>query len=131
MSSIKQRVNIRSHCKSICNGILTFILKWFDMCCFQNFWHRDICNDASLTCRNNIVPETSLIGTALPEGLHSLSFDFRHQIRASNLLKHLLKRGIRDRRSKHFSDFVGKEWIEMVLFILSSPTFTIINISVV
>ncbi len=77
MSSIKQRVNVRSHRKSICNGIFAIVFERFDVSSFENFWHGNICNNAPLASCENIVTEFSLVGATDSEILNSFAFHFR------------------------------------------------------
>ena len=131
MPRIKQRVNIRSHCKAICNSIFAVIFERFDMCSFKHFWHGNICNNAPLASSKNIVTEFGLVGATDSEILNSFALHFRCNFACANLLQNHLQRGISNRGCKNFSNLRFDKSIDVILFSISRHAVNLFQISVI
>lgn len=122
ISGVKQGVNIGPHRKSIGDGILTVILERLDVRGFENFRHRNVCNDTPLASRQHVPPKCRLIGTRDSTGLHTFAFDFIGQFLQLLFVQRIQNVGLIDARSKQLLDLRFQIRAEVVM--LTCPVTT-------
>ena len=131
MTSIKQSVNISTHCETVGYSIFTIILERFDVCGFQNFWHGDIGNHTTLASPKYLFSECCLVRTGSVEGTHTLSFHLRSNLCASYCNKCLGKRLVFRFCFDQFLDFFQNQNIQMILLLQSAVQEGAIHIAIV